>query len=515
METFLAEVNPSYAESMTTATTLAVETAMKSSKVVHHAFNVLSLCAPQPLSLNIIEDFITSVDKEIQDKEMIRLEIQKCSLLMFERDETDVYIRVHRGVHNSIKTLAAAHSDDKHNEVVSGVIGSFSRFLEKYLERDDDVRYALTNSRLVTHLINLVPELQRYFSQNDISQVRQSSTFNKNHAMDLSRMSEFCYRHREYETSKHFILFAMFIALEIYNAHEHDTALDVANYNDHLGNIHRKINDLSQAKNNHDRALAIRLHKLGPEHVDVASSFSHLGIVHKMLGDLGLAKDYHDRALKIRQKKLGPEHVDVASSFSHLGIVHKMLGDLGLAKDYHDRALKIRQKKLGPEHVDVASSFSDLGIVHKMLGDLGLAKDCHDRALKIRLEKLGPEHVDVASSYSHLGIVLEKLCYLGLAKDYHNHALEIRLKKLGPDHVDVSSSYSHFGSVHKRLGDLTESSKDYLDRALAIRLKKLGSEHVDIASSYFHLGIEDAMLGDVSQVKDYHDGVLAILLKKL
>ena len=50
---------------------------------------------------------------------------------------------------------------------------------------------------------------------------------------------------------------------------------------------------------------------------------------------------------------------------------------------------------------------------------------------------------------------------------------------------------------------------------MAIRLKKLGSEHVDISSSYFHLGIEDALLGDVSQAKDYHDGVLAILLKKL
>ena len=51
-----------------------------------------------------------------------------------------------------------------------------------------------------------------------------------------------------------------------------------------------------------------------------------------MLCDLSQAKDCHDRALAIRLKKLGPEHVDVASSYSHLGSVHKKLGDLSQAK---------------------------------------------------------------------------------------------------------------------------------------------------------------------------------------
>ena len=53
---------------------------------------------------------------------------------------------------------------------------------------------------------------------------------------------------------------------------------------------------------------------LGPDHVDVADSFNSLGIVHKELGDLSQAKDYHDRALAIRLKKLGPDHFDIASS---------------------------------------------------------------------------------------------------------------------------------------------------------------------------------------------------------
>ena len=36
-----------------------------------------------------------------------------------------------------------------------------------------------------------------------------------------------------------------------------------------------------------------------------------------MLGDLSQEIDYHDRALSIRMKKLGPEYVDVAIKFLH------------------------------------------------------------------------------------------------------------------------------------------------------------------------------------------------------
>ncbi|CAH3130946.1 unnamed protein product, partial [Pocillopora meandrina] len=504
METFLAEVNPSYAKSMTTATTLAVETAMESNKIMHHAFNFLSLCAPQPLSLNIIEDFITSVDKEIQDKEMIRLKIQRCSLLMFERDETDVYIRVHQVVHNSIKTVAAAHSNDKHNEVVSGVIGSFSRFVEKCPSRDNDEFFALINSRHVTHLINLARELERYFSKKVISQLDQSGFLIKNHAMDLHRMSVFCYMHCEYETSRRFIDMV----------DEHDPGLDIAAVYGHVGNVHEKLGDLSQAKDYQDRTLAIRLKTLGPDHVDVANSYNNLGIVHKKLGDLSQAKDYHDLALAIHLKKLGPDHVEVASSYNSLGIVHKKLGDLSQAKDYHDRALAIRLKKLGPDHVDVPISYNSLGIVHKKLGDLSQAKDYHDRALAIRLKKLGPDHVEVASSYNSLGIVHKKLGDLSQAKDYHDRALAIRLKKLGPDHIQIANSYNSLGIVHGKLGDLSQA-KDYHDRALAIRLKKLGPDHVAVANSYNGLGIVHGKLGDLSQAKDYHDCALAIRLKKV
>ena len=46
------------------------------------------------------------------------------------------------------------------------------------------------------------------------------------------------------------------------------------------------------------------------------------------LGDLKGAKDWHERALDVRLKKLGPEHVSVATSYNNMGLVHLRLGDL-------------------------------------------------------------------------------------------------------------------------------------------------------------------------------------------
>lgn len=105
--------------------------------------------------------------------------------------------------------------------------------------------------------------------------------------------------------------------------------------------MYRKLNTLEEAKECYNCALAIRLKKLGPEHVDVATTYNYLGIVHLMSGVPEKAKECLDRALAINLKKLGPDHVHVAATYNNLANVHADLGDLELAKEYYDRALAI------------------------------------------------------------------------------------------------------------------------------------------------------------------------------
>ena len=57
-EAILSRCNPSYKKSMTATTTLAVKKTIATDKVLEHTFNFLSVCAPHPLSLEIVVHYL-------------------------------------------------------------------------------------------------------------------------------------------------------------------------------------------------------------------------------------------------------------------------------------------------------------------------------------------------------------------------------------------------------------------------------------------------------------------------
>ena len=58
-----------------------------------------------------------------------------------------------------------------------------------------------------------------------------------------------------------------------------------------------------------------RQQTLGAEHPDVATCCKNVATVLRDQGDLLEAKEYHERTLAVRQETLGPQHPDVASSY--------------------------------------------------------------------------------------------------------------------------------------------------------------------------------------------------------
>ena len=51
--------------------------------------------------------------------------------------------------------------------------------------------------------------------------------------------------------------------------------------------------------------------------------YNNLGVVQRDLGNLQQAEEYCERALDIRLKRLGPEHVDIASTYINLGVIQR------------------------------------------------------------------------------------------------------------------------------------------------------------------------------------------------
>ncbi|CAH3113566.1 unnamed protein product, partial [Porites lobata] len=502
-EDTLAYTNPIYPKSMTQAIKLTVETLMSSDEIVKHLFTLLSLCAPQQLNVDVAINYIINVlqDYHEDDKELIRMKLRNCSLLLFEDDQGSYLIRVHQVVHDTIKRVMSNCPEIETPQVINAVITSFDEFIDAVPQ----LNIRLDTIRLVPHLKAITMVTDKVFVKENFLQVHDKDISEK-----CEKMAHICKMHCEFDVAKTYFAHSLAIKREKLGPDHVEVA---SSYND-LASTYQHLGDLDQAKEYQQRALAITLDKLGPEHVDVARSLNNLASIYQDLGDLEQAKEYQQRALAITLDKRGPEHVDVATSYNNLASIYQGLGDVEQAKEYQQRALAITLDKLGPEHVNVATSYNNLASIYHHLGDFEEAKEYQQRSLAIRLDKLGPEHVDVARSYNNLASIYQDLGNLEQAKEYLQRSLAIKLVKLGPEHVDAATSYNNLASIYLQLGDL-EQAKEYQQRALAIRLDKLGTAHVDVATSYNNLALIYQDLGDLDQAKEYQQRALAIRLDKL
>ena len=499
----LACTNPVYPKSMTKAMMLALETLMKSDELVKHLFIFLSLCAPQHLTVDIVVSYIIKVLKQCDeaDKELIRMRLRRCSLLLFEDGEGGYFIRVHQVVYDAIRTVINNTPGCQTPEVVNGVITSFDTFINVVPPENR----RLETMHIVPHLKALTMVTGKVYMKENLFQVH-----NKDISDKCENLAQICEMHSELNAAKTYWEYSLTINLEKLGPKH----VDVTRSYNKLATLNMALGDLERAKEYQQCALAIQLEKLGMESVPVARSYINLASIYKDLGDLKQAKEYRQRALAIELDKLGPEHVDVARSFNNLASIYRDLGDLEQAKEYQQRALAITLDTLGPEHVDVARSFNNLALICHNLGDLEQAKEYQQRALAITLEKLGAEHVDVAISYNNLASIYKDLGDLEQAKEYQQHALAIQLKALDPEHVSVASSYNNLASIHLALGDLMQA-KEYQLRALNMEIQKVGPEDVSVATSFNNLASIYLALGDLKQAKEYQQHALAIQLEKL
>ena len=514
----LANVNLIYPNSMTIATRVAVEAVMDSDKIMKHAFTFFAFCATEPLRLDVLTTYVVNADEEL-DEEDIGIQIQGSSLLLIGKEDDSVNIRLHKVVHDIVKHLVKDQIKANENAWVACVaMKSYSQYIHEAIPEIPRGEDSVCGSRhIVPHLKTLAVGITNIISTEEKFAVMKDTILNMYKSLyNFEMLGEVCRLHSEYVSAMKYLSVALKLIEDnkIRTGPGHGQFKQVARLYHNMGLLHRRLCDYQQAKRYYERALSIRLNKLGPDHADVAHTYHIMGTLHRHLGDYRQAKEYYLRALSIRLNKFRPDHVAVAHTCHHMGTLHRDLGDHRQAKEYYLRALSIRLNKLGPDHVVVAYTYQHMGTLHRYLCDHQQAKEYYERALSIQLNKLGPDHVDVGRTYHSMGILHRDLGDHQQAKEYYERAMSIQLNKLGPDHVDVARTYHSMGILHGDLGD-HQQAKEYYERALSIQLNKLGPDHVDVAGTYHNIGILHHHWNDFQQAKEYYERALSIRLNKL
>lgn len=293
-----------------------------------------------------------------------------------------------------------------------------------------------------------------------------------------------------------------------------------------------------------ERALAIRLKKLGPNHLLVAASMSQLASVCRMKGDFARAKSLLENALAIREGLQGPKTALVAATLNNLAVLYRdegnyaraidMLvralsifedisgvesadaalahnnlsafyldkGDFQQAEDHAAKALSIRHRVFGTEHVQVAWSLNALALVYQTRGDYVRAEALLQEALKMREKLEGEQHPDVAASLSNLASLYE------VKGDYERaEALYLRASDIfkqvhsGVDNLEVATVLGNLAAMWTGRGDYARAEKNLL-QALALREKLLGAEHPDVAHAQNNLGALYRDMGDLARAQE-------------
>ena len=70
-------------------------------------------------------------------------------------------------------------------------------------------------------------------------------------------------------------------------------------------------------------------------------------------GDYARSLEYNEKALAIELQALGPDHPSLAITYSNMARVYKKQGGYARSLEYNEKALAIFLPALGPEHKNV------------------------------------------------------------------------------------------------------------------------------------------------------------------
>ncbi|XP_078345543.1 uncharacterized protein LOC144631046 [Oculina patagonica] len=549
----LAEGNPANSNTMTTAITMAINSALESDVVLRQTLFFLSLCASESLPIEAAINFVKTRTSG-QTEELIRTKVLKSSLITCSYSEDGIpdYLGVHHVIHKALKKMLTLDFDfTEKTECMSVAIQVFHSLTMSVRNRVNESGLICVMLRRITaHCKALHEILYQDFATKDVLVKKLTSFISTDKVVswlyltasvccELSNSTNaslfsaaacdfFQYMSntregdvlkanilavygtalsmsRQYELAVSYHEKALVISKEIYGEEHADVA---ASYNN-LGAVYHDLGQYNKAKEYYDKGLFVSKKIYGEKHAVVAASYNNLGNVYRDFAQYNEAKENYDKGLVINKTINGEEHADVAASYNNLGLVYVNLGQYNEAKEYHEKGLVIRKKIYDEEHADVATSYNNLGAVYRHLEQYNEAKEYIEKGLVIRKKIYCEEHADVAASYNNLGAFYHDLTQYNEAKEYHEKALVIRKNIYGEEHVDIAKSYNKLGDVYRHLGQYNKG-KEYLEKGLVIRKKIYGEKHVTVAASYGNLGNVFHDLGQYSEAKQHHERALVI-----
>lgn len=367
-----------YSKSMPVAVQMALERTIANKNILFHCFQLLSLCAPSPILLEVVVQYVLKrVSKH--DEEDIRVEIADCSLLMFDNREKT--LSFHQVLYRVIKD--SENLSVMPENALDVLVASFEPIQSMLKEESARTKVFVEHISAMLDFVISVQSAHHSFYV-DLSKLTELHGF----FVWFTRCAETCRIYGKTSVYKRCLDLVIGFTEET-NCMNEKSSVD-GKLSSHLlwfcGRALHHLCDYSSALKYLENSLAIRKKVYDKNHADVALCLWTLGRVHRELSHKEQAMTCFEEALSINRELFGEKHPQVAHCFNGIALVHRDCGCYDQERNLLEMSLQI----------------------HYDFGEKRLASACH-HSLGAVYEKLN--NLDVAHAHYQTALEIEKLCY--------------------------------------------------------------------------------------------------------
>lgn len=246
-------------------------------------------------------------------------------------------------------------------------------------------------------------------------------------------------------------------ALAISRDHQTEKSATYAKLLLNLGRVQLAAGNVSEARANFERSMALGRELGGSMNPEVASALRELSSVFMWSDDLPAAERAIREALLIFNATRPHGHPDVVLAETRLGELLMLEGRIDEAAPLFENSLAAQAQLYGNNSVQVADVLESLAGIRRAQGQLPEAEDFARRALQTRQSAVGHEDMNTGYLRTSLAVVLAKRHKYDEAEQVLREALNIFEKTLPTDHQYVAAAEHVLGEVLLETGKLRDS----------------------------------------------------------
>ncbi len=248
----------------------------------------------------------------------------------------------------------------------------------------------------------------------------------------------------------------------------------------------------------YERALALRVVELGPDHPLVGTTLASLSVALIEADRERDAEAIAARAMEVIRAAREISGTDVATAAHNLAVAHLYTGQWQLAGPLLEDARARFVAALGEDNPTVALADANLALVYQNAGELDRAVAALDRALAVQERVFGPDHVKVATTLYNLAAVQRARGELAASRDVALRCAAIFERTLRGDdrHLYALTMAAMAENLMKEFA----AARDHATAALAL-LGEGSDPQAEAWASLEHAQALIGLRGDVAEIR--------------